>query len=426
MIRHRGNRLLPHLAAALLAAAPAAARRDEGAPPSHLVVSVWKPEGQVWKLSLPRAGGTDAARLCFVSGDGRRLDAEVDAGPRRRVVRLSSGNGAQLAVIQLWEFASAPPGILTVFASGGERLLVYDPGPDSRDPRHNRAAPAAAVSAWVEQRAPGMARIVADARELTESLAGRTFPGSAIPRGYAFSTAPLLGLEILTGPPTGVLLGESLSIEVLSADVSGELLSRRSAWRDPVREPVPPRSVRAEVVGGKGERLGLVSGTREDDGVTTVAVVAWDAASKSETLRVTSDFAGVVRATLERSDAKGSSQLIALETVGGSGELWIQPWIVESAKGRRRPIAIPAGPEADAARGRQVFFDEAGAALRSAGLSDVDGERVLWRWYRILDSETGRAFLPELAGLADLLATMHAPPFGRGRESAWAGAVTVE
>ena len=427
-MRHRGSRLLTHIAVALLMAAPVAARADQPAPPPLLVAEVKGPgDFPLGKITLPRAGGTAAARLCFVSNDGGRLDAEVTATRERRTIRLVAGNGSRLEVVQLPEFAATGQGIPTVLTADDTRLLVNDPGPGGSDLRRGRPAVSEAVALWVSAHAPGIAPLVAEAREIVGALAARPLPSLLIPRGYAFSAAPLLGLEILAGLPSGVLTGQELTVSVHPSKFSEELLARRPAWRDFTREGAPFRRVRARVVGGKDERLGEVSGTRENDGVTAVAVLGWDEGPRSETLRMKSDAAGVVRVTLERSTAKGSSQLVALETVpGGSGELWLQPWIVESAKGRRQGLEIPPSPKAETERFQQAFFDDAASALRAAGLSDVDGARLLWRWYRILDSETGRAFLSELADLADLLATMHAPPFGSGRESAWAGAVTVE
>jgi len=381
----------------------------------------------VGRISISRAGGLSAERLFYISDDGKRLSAEVEAGPLRRVVRLAAGNGSQLEIVHLWQFRPVPPGVLTVFVANRERLLVNAAGPEGSEGRPGLALANPAVVSWVERRAPGIAALVAEARDLVSVLVDRTVSRLSVPNGYAFSAAPLLGLEILVGPPAGALLPEELSIEILSSSASQAVLARFQGWRHPTRSPMTSWRENGRIVGGKDEKLGGLAGSRDEEGVETAAVLVWDTGRRSETLRMSCDAAGVVRATIERGDRKGSPPLLALETVAGApGTLGMQPWILESTTGRRSTVTIPSEPEGEAARARQAFLDETEAAFRAANLPPDEGARMLWRWYRILDSEKGRALLPELAGLADLLATMHAPPYGTGPESAWAGAVSIE
>ncbi len=413
--------------AAVLTALCFDAPPSEGAGPPDRLMAVVRGPGAVplGTLSLPRAGGTAAARLCFVASDGARLDAEVESGPRRRTVRLAAGNGSQLMVVQLAELAPARQGIPTILLAGAERLMVTDAGPEAADLRRRRAV-AEAVGEFLRSRTPGIAPLLAEAREVATALASRTLASLSVPEGYAFSAAPLLGLEVLTGPPIHALAGEDLSVEVYPAEASAQILSRRPAWRAPKREAAEPRRWEARVTGGREEQLGSISCTREEDGVEATATVGWAGGGRSEKLLLTSDAVGVVRVVLESGETEGSPAVLALETAGdGPRDLWAQPWILESARGRRRPVAIPAGPEAEAERARQAFFDEAAAAFRNGKIPEEDGARILWRWYRILDSGSGRAFLPELSVLADLLASMHPPSFGERDEGAWLGAVEV-
>ncbi|HSB37025.1 MAG TPA: hypothetical protein VLH41_09105 [Thermoanaerobaculia bacterium] len=420
----------PGVAAAgfLVFAWSAAARAEGPAPDQLLVAEVNGPGGaRIGLLSLPRAGGPAASRLCFVSSDGRRLDAEVAATKERRTVRLISGNGSQLEVVQLWEFAPARQGIPTILLSGGERLLVTDPGPGGDVLQRNPAAVLEAVATWLSPRAPGLAALVREARALAEALSRPRVSPLTIPAGYAFNPAPLLGLEILAGPSAGELAGTELSVSVLPAKASGEVLARRPVWRRAARGAGPSRQLRARVVGGKEERLGELTGTREDAGAAIEATLGWGDEQSSSTLRLKLDGPGILRVKFDRTAQGRTGDVLSLETVaGGSGDLWLEPWIVETAKGHRRPLEIPSAPRAEAERAEQTFFDEVEAALRAAGLSEADGSRLLWRWYRLLDSERVRDFLPELSGLVDHLASMHAPPYGGGPQNAWAGAVRVE
>ncbi len=181
------------------------------------------------------------------------------------------------------------------------------------------------------------------------------------------------------------------------------------------------------MVGGRDEKLGNVTVTREENGIGTAAVLGWSHDGSGETLRLDVDGDGVARLSIEREAAGRSVAVLTIETVpGGGGDDWLVPWIVEDPKGQRIPTLVPSAPEAEVQRAKSRFLETATASIWKAGVSAEDAGRLLWRWYRLLDSERLRSLVPELSDLADLLGSMPPPSFGTGDESAWLGAVRVE
>ncbi len=272
---------------------------------------------------------------------------------------------------------------------------------------------------------PGVLPLASEARDLLGAVRAGLPEWPVLPGHYTLRVSPLDLAGFLIGPPR-LLDVRTLAAEILPFTPAGEILASRPERRAlPLRAP-PPESWRGSVTGGKGEDLGDVSMDREESPGASDVVVAWGSGRLSEVLRMQLDEEGIVRLTLERTEKKKTAVLASIETVpAGSGDLWCAPWLVENGEGRRTPTLIPPEPAAEVQRARSRFLDALTAALRHGGLPGIEADRLVWRWYRLLDSEPFRNLTPELAGLADLLAYAPAPPFGEGDESAWRGTVEV-
>ena len=345
--------------------------------------------------------------------------------PHRDRIRLVA-DGRELRAVFLPEYAATGYGVPVLLFAEDRSFAVIDPGPDGRDLKRSRGAAAAAAWDWSETQVPGVLPLASEARDLLAALRVHTLEGLALPGNYVLRPSPLDLAGFLIGPPR-IFDFRGLRTALLPFAPAAEILAARPALRElPLRAP-PPDRWRGEVSGGKGEDLGTVSVERDETASESRLVAAWGKGALSEVLRMSLDAEGVVRLTVERTAKGKTAVLAAVETVPtGGGSLWCAPWLVEDSAGRRTPTLIPPEPEADVQRARQRFLDALGAALRRDGLPGIQADRLVWRWYRLLDSEPLRALVPELSGLPDLLAFIAAPSFGERDESAWRGTVIVE
>jgi len=415
-------RAAARVAAAFLLLGPLAARGED---PPALVLDVRLAGELLARLSVPRADLADRAPFVFISNDRRRLDVERLPHPHRDRIRLVA-DGRELRAVFLPEYAATGYGVPVLLFAEDRSFAVIDPGPGGRDLKRTRSAAAAAVWNWSEAEAQGVLSLASEARDVLAALRVQTLEGLVLPGNYALRPSPLDLAGFLIGPPR-LLDFRSLTTVLLPFAPAAEILAAGPGLRDlPLRAP-PPDRWRGEVSGGKGEDLGTVSVERDETATESRVVAAWGHGDLSEVLRMRLDEEGIVRLTLERTAKGKATVLAAVETVpAGSGSLWCAPWLVEESNGRRTPTLIPPEPEAEVQRARSRFLDALAAALRRDGLPGIEADRLVWRWYRLLDSEPLRALVPELSGLPDLLAFTSAPPFGDGDESAWRGTVLVE
>ncbi len=376
-------------------------------------------------VSIARADLVERAPFVYVSGDRRRLDVERLPDPHRERLRLAFG-GRELRAVFLSEYAVTGYGVPVLLFSDERSFALTDPGPGGKDLKRSRAAAAAAAWQWAESEVPGVLPLAAEARDLLAALRARTLEGLTLPGNYALRPSPLDLIGFLIGPPR-LLDFRTLSADLLPFAPAAEILAARPEIREGALRAPPPESWHGTVSGGKGEDLGDVSVEREESRSESRVVAAWGKGSLSQVLRMSLDDDGVVRLTLERTAKGKTAVLAAVETVpAGSGSLWCAPWLVEDAEEHRVPTLVPPEPAAETQRARVRFLDALSAALRHDGLPGIEADRLVWRWHRLLDSEPLRALVPELSGLADLLAYVPAPYFGKGDESAWLGAVAVE
>lgn len=395
-----------------------------GADPPALVMDVRLAGLPLGLVSIPRSDLAERAPFVYISNERRRLDAERLPHPHRERIRLVAG-GRELRAVFLSEYAATGYGVPVLLLSDERSFAVTDPGPGRRDLKRPRGAAAAAAWDWAEAEAPGVLPLASEARDVLGALRARLPEGLVFPGNYTFRHSPLDSIGFVIGPvrPLDV---RGLSGDLLPFGPAAEVLASRPELRGrPLRAPAPA-SWRGSVSGGRGEALGELSVERDESPSESRVVVGWGSGALSEVLRMRLDDEGIVRLTLERTEKRKTAVLTAVETVpSGSGDFWCAPWLVENGDGRRTPTLIPPEPEAEVQRVRSLFFDVLTAALRHGGLPGIEADRLVWRWYRLLDSTPLRELVPELAGLADLLAYFPAPPFGEGEESAWTGAVEV-
>ncbi|MFI5180733.1 MAG: hypothetical protein ACHQPI_05030 [Thermoanaerobaculia bacterium] len=375
-------------------------------------------------FSIPRADLAERTPFVFISNERRRLDVERLPHPHRDRIRLV-GRGREIRAVFLPEYTATGYGVPVLLLSDERSFAVTDPGPGGRDLKRSRAAAAAAAWDWAEAEAPGVLPLASEARDVLGALRAGLPEGLVLPGNYTLRQSPLDLLGFLLGP-VRLMDVRGLSGDLLPSASAAEILDSRPESRDrPLRAP-PPASWRGSVTGGRGEKLGDVSVERDESSGESRVVVAWGSGALSEVLRMRLDDEGIVRLTLERTEKRKTAVLAAVETVpAGSGSLWCAPYLVENGEGRRTPTLIPPEPVAETQRARNLFLDALTAALRRGGLSGIEADRLVWRWYRLLDSVPLRDLVPELSPLADVLSYFAAPPFGEGDESAWTGAVEV-
>lgn len=361
----------------------------------------------------------------FFGVDGRRLDGERIVVPNGRLtVFRDPRSGATLEILD-WDalaLRDRPDLHLPRVVRLGNETFYASLSNDPRSWKEKAASTQARARTWLRLKAPKWAPFLEEA--WNTALRAFRSPRAEAVLGTAgdLRGEPLFQLGVFFGPNpdgTGIRL-EPTKTTGASSPVSVAL-------------EVAPRNVPAvalAVEGGRGEALGHFELKRlRGDASGRPGPLALELRTRRLRDRmIVLEMRGgieVIVGFVRESEVSRRTVARLSGLIGGSGDSWFEPWIVEEPeRSTQNPFEIPPSGERERRQAASRIVEALAEAVAANAGSAEEAARILFRWRRLLEQPEVQAAGPAFERLSGLLSEVSPPRFEED-ERAWLGGIRL-